>query len=359
MMKRLNDYSTILEELTSHVQKQISEMQKEGLQEVTGTAFEAIVYKELLEIGFCKEQIEHSIRKFPDFIISDDENDIQIGLEIKKTNEDKWKVPGGSVYESLRNQIEETYVLMGKFGGTPEAKIRKYAECIEDLKVTHSPRFHLDLELEKGADYLTRNHAEDLLDLSEGPELNKRIRELLRTSKDTWYSEQMITAYSDLDTEEKDKYFVDGVVLFPEVVGRDYTKFAPWMIYKWLVWCRNIRDVFSSGGIVLNNGIYVSAVMNRIILQKEKIFQRICEMSIEEVKQHWNVETENVQDRINIWTELIAKNIKFSKKVISKNKELDVFYGEQEMIIRQKIVQKFQNKLNEDLLVFYYGKMKD
>ena len=66
------------------------------------------------------------------------------------------------------------------------------------------------------------------MELPEGPELNRRIRELLRTDKDTWYSsEESIVSFSDLKKDEKEKYFVDGVVLFPEVIGGNYSNFAP------------------------------------------------------------------------------------------------------------------------------------
>lgn len=75
----------------------------------------------------------------------------------------------------------------------------------------------------------------DWLELPKGRELNRRIRELLRTDKDTWYTEDTIESFSELTSTEKISFFVDGVVLFPEVTGRDYSDFGPWMIYKCLI----------------------------------------------------------------------------------------------------------------------------
>ena len=349
----MKDYQGILNDVTQRVQKKIEEKQAEGKLKITGTAFEAIVYEELVNAGIRDENIKHSTRKFPDFVLSDDVSETQIGLEVKKTNEDKWKVPGGSVYESLRNQIEETYVLMGKLGGIPEAKLRKYEECIDDLKVTHSPRFLLDLNLKKGTDYLTKNHAEDLLDLSFGPELNKRIRELLRTSKDTWYSEETVIAFSELDAEEKEHYFVDGIVLFPEVTGGNYANFAPWMIYKCLVWCGNIRDVFSAGGIVLYDGLYISAVMNRIFITKKKILQRISQMTVDELKKHWNMEPCDLEGRIEKWIDLISKNIKISNRLVNKNKESKRLNDKKNKDIRKQIIEEFIEKLRADIWILH------
>ena len=87
-------------------------------------------------------------------------------------------------------------------GDKPEVRLRRYEECIADLKVTHSPRFYLNMDLEVGKDYLTRNDAKDLLELS-GDDLNRKIRKLLRTQKSTWWSEAETTAFSDLPKEEK------------------------------------------------------------------------------------------------------------------------------------------------------------
>ena len=347
------DYSILLNEVKEKVEKRITEIHKDEDLKVTGTAFEDIVLDELVEAGIKKEEISHSARKFPDFVIEDKEKGIRIGLEVKKTDEDKWEVPGGSIFESLRNHIEETYVLMGKLGGTPATRLRRYAECIKDLKVTHSPRFQLDLELEKGGDYLTKNGAEDILELPEGPELNRRIRELLRTDKDTWYSsEESIVSFSDLKKDEKEKYFVDGVVLFPEVIGGNYSNFAPWMTYKCLVWCRNIRDVFSAGSNVEYEGIYISQAMRRILERKEKIFERIEKMSEEEMRQHWGRGAKNIVARIAVWCEIIKENIKISSKLLGKNSKLEKFKNVEIENIEATIVDEYISKLKNELMKF-------
>lgn len=66
------------------------------------------------------------------------------------------------------------------------------------------------MDLEEGEDYLTRNDAKDLLELS-GDDLNRKIRKLLRTQKSTWWSEGETTAFSDLSKEEKNIYLNEGV----------------------------------------------------------------------------------------------------------------------------------------------------
>ena len=222
------------------------------VKKMTGTDFEKVVYDSLIEAGFEKEEITHSTQKFPDFILEDLEDGDKIGVEVKKTDSSRWEVIGGSVYESLKNEIEDTYVLMAKLGGEkPEVRLKKYEECIADLKVTHSPRFYLNLDLEEGEDYLTQNDAKDLLELS-GDELNKKIRKLLRTQKSTWWSEGETVAFADLSQEEKGIYLNEGIALFPEVFKGDYSKFTPWLVYSCFVWCGNVRDTKIVHGFIFS-----------------------------------------------------------------------------------------------------------
>lgn len=309
----MNDYKKLLDTVTKNVQKRITEI---GDTKVKGTDFEKIVYDELLKAGVREDAITHSSQKFPDFVIDDDI--VKIGIEVKKTDANKWDVPGGSVYESLRNSIE-TFVLIGKFGGIPEARLRKYEECISDLTVTHSPRFHLKMDMAFGEDYLTRNNASDLLDLPKGKELNRRIRELLRTNKDTWYTEEAVESFSDLSPDEKICFFVDGVVLFPEVTGKDYSNFAPWLTYKCLIWCSNIRDVFSAGGTKDFDDFTASAVMARILERTDLIVKRISDMTKREIKIHWGIDEDiSLNERVERWIGLIHKQISISQTLIKK-----------------------------------------
>lgn len=70
---------------------------------------------------------------------------------------------------SIHVYIKITYLMMARLGGDkPEVRLRRYEKCIDDLK--------------EGEDYLARNDAKDLLELS-GDALNRKNRKLLRTQK--------------------------------------------------------------------------------------------------------------------------------------------------------------------------------
>jgi len=346
--KRLLEYVKRFQKVAETVEKDIQEKAKTtDIKKMKGTEFEDVVYEALKENSFKPEQITHSAQKFPDFIIEDDMSGDKIGIEVKKTNDAKWEVQGGSVFESLKNEVEDTYILMGKFGGDqPEARIRKYEECLQDLRVTHSPRFYINLDLPEGEDYLTKKDAKDLLTLS-GDELNRKIRQLLRSNHSTWWSEEETTAWDALSGDEKEIYLNDGIALFPEIFNSDYSNFTPWLVYSCLVWCGHVRDIFTAGGVKLleEEKLYVSAIMNRALNNKDAIISRINDMTDDEINKFWKVE--KIEDgRVEKWIELVCSNLKFSKDLLNKNRALD----SNSDLDDEELVEKIRDTYREILL---------
>lgn len=86
-------------------------------------------------------------QRFPDIIAEK-----YYGIEVKKTKQDNWKSVGSSIVESTRDKfVEDIYILFGKMGGKyPEFACRPYEDVMYDIAVTHSPRYLIDMELQKG-----------------------------------------------------------------------------------------------------------------------------------------------------------------------------------------------------------------
>mgnify|MGYP000302306648 FL=1 len=184
------------------------------------------------------------------------------------------------------------------------------------------------MDLEEGEDYLTRNDAKDLLELS-GDDLNRKIRKLLRTQKSTWWSGGETTAFSDLSKEEKNIYLNEGIALFPEVFKGDYHNFTPWLVYSCFVWCGNVRDIFSAGGnkFIDDSEIYVSAVMYRALENAQEIKLRIFDMTDEEMTKFWGSVIEDKVERVKYWLGLVQQNLRFSNDLMQNNLSLSIFNG--------------------------------
>ncbi len=353
--EKLSTFVQRLNEVCDHIQKKLQDKKEEGkdTEKMSGSDFEKVVYSSFIEAGFDRDSVTYNSQKFPDFVLEDKETGARLGVEVKKTDGAKWEVIGGSIYESLRNDVNDTYVLMAKLGGDkPEVRFKKYEECIADLKVTHSPRFYLNLDLKEGEDFLTKNNAKDLLELSDN-ELNRKIRQLLRTKKSTWWSEGETAAYSDLNKEEKDIYLNEGIALFPQVFKGDYQKFTPWLVYSCFVWCGNVRDIFSSGGnkFVEELGIYVSAIMYRTLDNIESIRQRILEMTDKEQEKVWGRVVQTKEERLKTWIGFVEENIRISPDLIRNNKKLQRFQGCKDSDISLGVREIYMNFLKTIILM--------
>lgn len=141
------------------------------------------------------------------------------------------------------------------------------------------------------------------------------------------------------------------MVLFPEVTGSDYSKFAPWMTYKCLVWCGNVRDVFSAGGTKRFDDFFASAVMARIIERADLIISRIERMTPEELEHHWECKEKylSLEDKIEFWIKLIQTNLFISEEVISKNRKFfpEQFKGKRKNTVKEIIIARFCNAFRE------------
>lgn len=99
------------------------------------------------------------------------------------------------------------------------------------------------------------------------------------------YIEKLYGVQLNVERKLQKKKDNEGIALFPEVFKGDYHNFTPWLVYSCLVWCGNVRDIFSAGGnkFIDDSGIYVSAVMYRALENVEEIKLRILDMTDEEI----------------------------------------------------------------------------
>jgi len=73
------------------------------------------------------------------------------GIEVKTTTQNHWKTTGNSMLESTRvENVERIFMLFAKLASPIEFRCRPYEEVLSEVVVTHSPRYLIDMNLEKG-----------------------------------------------------------------------------------------------------------------------------------------------------------------------------------------------------------------
>ena len=196
---------------------------------------------------------------FPDII-----TETFYGVEVKSTQSDHWKSTGSSIIETTRNKnVENIYMLFGKLGGVPEFCCRPYEDCLYDITVTHSPRYLIDMKLNKDKTIFAKMHTSyDKLRTSKDSiaQVRKYYRDLIKAENKTamprWLDEieeksnnLMIKHITSLSQEEKQDIIAQIYLLFPEsMINGNYIEPAMWLVAYHKIVSHNMRDYFSAGG---------------------------------------------------------------------------------------------------------------
>lgn len=210
------------------------------------------------------------------------------GVEVKTTTKDNWLSVGNSVFEGMRDSsVKKIYVVFGKLGGMPGVKWGRYEERITHVRISHAPRFVLEME----RDSPLFNHMdvtyEEFAQLSPNEKMRhvrKYSRERLQPGESLWWLEDeeggampvAVRIYMALPESEKIKLRAECMLLFPQIVGsgRDRRKYADVALY--LLSAHNViapqtRDMFSAGSVAgaERGGIYI----RKALLNSEKNMQ--------------------------------------------------------------------------------------
>ena len=214
-------------------------------------------------------RFENTIEKisgqhFPDIVAAK-----LYGVEVKSTKKDQWTSIGSSILESTRiSGIEKIYMTFGKLGGTPiEFMSKPYEKCLNDIAVTHMPRYRIDMNIDAGNTIFDKiGIPYDELRKMENPiaPVSKYYRNQLKKGESLWWtgdnSDEAVSAkiriWKTIPSKEKNYYTIQGCINFPEIFKGNYDRYALWLTSQGVV-DPHIRDQFSAGGkepMLLSNG---------------------------------------------------------------------------------------------------------
>lgn len=285
------------------------------------TQFEVLVC-EVMQNKAVGTEFEGTIRQtgvaaFPDIVANG-----YFGVEVKMTVKDHWRSTGNSVLESLREEeVEKIYILFGKLGGIPDVKYRLYQECLPSVSVTHSPRYQIDMNLAEGLSIFDKlGVAYDELRISGDTiqQIKSYYRAQLKEGEGLWWideeaesSSPIIKQFRTLDLEDKERFKIDCMILFPELFRKrqaNYERAAAYLITEFGAVSASLRDTFTAGGRqevkVVGERKDVSQILSQLHDYAPKIVSRINEIDEELLRFYWQV-PEIQEDRIEQWKELI------------------------------------------------------
>lgn len=228
--------------------------------------------------------------KFPDIVAEK-----YYGIEVKSTVSDTWTSIGSSIVETTRiKDVEDIYMLFGKLGGVlPQFKCRPYQDVLYEIAVTHSPRYLINMELDKnetiffkmGTEYDTFRKSNDSIAQvrsyyrKEALKRGKMEMPWWITSDNVEQAKSFnIRLWTTLDLEEKKDIKARCMILFPESLdpkrnSKKYNNTSLWLCSYYQVVNPNVRDLYSAGG-------KITKVDNMVLeMPVAKVFSTIVEFA--------------------------------------------------------------------------------
>ena len=287
------DFTSLLEKTTRYLTKHIPSVGESG-----ALGFEGKVYEAMCMVSegtdFHGSIMQTGRNEFPDILAKK-----YFGVEVKTTKEDKWWSAGNSIFETTRlNEVERIFILFAKFGGDFGIRYKPYQECLSEIRVTHSPRYTVNMVLPEGesifhkmeVDYNTFRKSTEKIRF-----IKEYYRRQLKKGEEFWWMgdiEQdeselhpIIRSFQVLEKTERERFIINSMILFPEIFGNKHSKFERAVLYLFSGYgavCSNIRDVFTSGGkqkiAAGNSRLVVSQIQKKLFDRAFKIKERMMEM---------------------------------------------------------------------------------
>jgi len=336
MTKTRKDFLPLLEKAKENCLKGLKTL---GLKanKIQSTEMEELVLasmkKAAIGTAFDGKITRGSLHAFPDITVNN-----TFGVEVKMTIGDKWTSIGNSILESTRiESIEEVFIFFVKIGGDINIKYRAYQECLNDIAVTHSPRYMIDMDLPLGKSIFDKIGVK-YNDLRNKPNPIRYIKDYYRKQlsegEELWWIDQdsssapIIKGFGNISPEEQERYVIESMILFPEIFGNSNLKFArpaAYLFTEFGALSSNLRDKFTAGGqakvTIKGSTITIPKVLHKLLIRSKKIDKAIREMDKSKLSHYWRVDTIK-SPTLNQWKELLNKNSSWKK---GKIKTSDIF----------------------------------
>jgi len=295
---------------------------------VNFSKFEGLVCEAMQDVATGTE-FEGTIQQTGTYAFPDIVANKFYGVEVKHTTKNHWTSTGNSILETNRvDGVERIFMFFGKFGGDVDIKFRPYQECLYAVSVTHSPRYRIDMNLGNDLSIFSKMNTDyDTLRKSENPikEIKDYYRSQLKDGEEMWWIDAdaddrevspIIKPFRSLERDVQNQFFLEALVLFPEMFGNSNAKFeraAAYLVSEYNAVNASLRDLFTAGGkkqIDAETGkIKVSQLYYKVYASATEIRAVIEDMSEEKLINYWRVDALET-DRVSQWLKMVSSHEK-------------------------------------------------
>jgi len=292
-----------------------------------GDSWESLVFEYSVrlnaESGGRLEIARTAPQAFPDLVIN------KIGVEVKKLRRMTGKrqaIQSPSLAGSLDSR---RYFFLWKAGRQAKHKIRRYADCLPRVAVTHNPRYVVDMLLPDGDSifhHMGITYEQFIALPNPLGKLTEYLRTTLKPGEEIWWLGPTANSDEESDHREllgpilfalderpdlRDRFRLVAMALRPEIFkssGQDKFQNLPLLLLRRFgAVVPNMRDIFSSGGRRNN----YRAIDDRLLESANEIRRIILTEPADELRYSWGVD-EIFTDRISQYARLLSAHAKTS-----------------------------------------------
>ncbi|WP_426581851.1 hypothetical protein [Mucilaginibacter sp. R-33] len=346
IVKDIEAYTSELQNILSLAVKRITEesVYQPDLLKLSGSLFERVVCETLNRVSadsIFENKFEHSsAHAFPDIYAKILENK-WFGIEVK-TSQGDWRCFGNSIFESVKieNLEDRIYVFFGKFSSNLlECRWAKYESCIDNINITHSPRYQINMDIVDKPDLSIFSKMDtSYVDFSTS-DINKRM-ELVRSFKRKglgqnvalWWlpdhqepneddeKKLVIKLLSDLPKVNREIIRNQAMAFFPEIFSNNsktkYSQVLTWLASQHGVVTGHLRDEFTSGGkwqMSFNDKAYALPKICLYLYEGRKQIKEYIQSALpDDLEQKWKLQEnvlKNNPGRLQLWINIVSINL--------------------------------------------------
>jgi len=198
-------------------------------------------------------------RAFPDIVVNG------YGVEVKFTSQPTWHGTGNSIFEGMRDETANHVYLIYFRLDIPEARWSRYENCIKGVRISHSPRYMIDMD---GGGKFFRKLNMTLTEFKNMDMKNKMIlvknnveKRLKKGERLWWFGNEHdhtipvnIILYRNLKRTKQSALRAEAALMCPEIFkgSRQRSKYdgiAIYLLTQHGVLASNVRDMFSAGSV--------------------------------------------------------------------------------------------------------------
>ncbi|MED9969380.1 MAG: hypothetical protein UFA98_05125 [Ruminococcus sp.] len=293
----------------------------ESFEVVVRNAIENVIKSNSIDAVIHYTQGSHA---FPDIVIEYSDGD-KYGIEVKcstSSTSQSWKINGNSVLGSTKENVIDTYIIFGKTKiDHVDFRYKRYEDAISNVVVTHSPRYLIDLDVEKADNFFTKSGLSyKEVNNSDNP-IGLITDYFKREGQRAWWLSESTPAairmFRDLSYKEQSEIISYCFVHFPEIFSNGTKKFsrcAMWMVTERSVVSSSLRDNFTAGGQVNIK------TKSKVFFHQPRIFYNLSEYRTDVLRELTGSSTETLFED---WFTRTFDNSPFAKSLDSSEKRIE------------------------------------